>query len=319
MRIKIDVFSGFLGAGKTVLIKKLLKENFYNENIVIIENEFGEVSIDGTILKESNINVKEINAGCICCSVTGDFNNSIKEVIEKYHPQRILIEPSGVAKLSEILDICKNHELKDNIYINMVITVIDISRFSMYITNFNDFYKNQIINAKTILLTRTENLSHNELLEMTKKVKEINSKAPIITTNLDILNANQIINIAEKPSENLLIKSFSLAKGVNGKLLIKSKNKSTANETFESFSIESPKIFSKEVLISLLDKFNDSNSYGTILRAKGIVKTDEKDWVQFDYLPKEITLNKTSPDYTSRICIIGTNLNKIDLNNLFLS
>ncbi|RXI55365.1 GTP-binding protein [Clostridium tetani] len=319
MKTKIDIFSGFLGAGKTVLIKKLISEKLYNDKIVIIENEFGEVGIDGTILKKSNIQVKEINAGCICCTVTGNFNDSIKEVIEKYSPERIIIEPSGVAKLSEILDICKKHELKDILSINMIITVVDVLRFNMYITNFNDFYKNQIVNAKTIILTRTENLSPENLLKTVEKIKQINSKAAIISTNWSNLPATKIIKVAEKDLYSPQFKSFTLLKPTTNKISVKHKIKNITNETFESFGIETPKLFPKETLNVILHKLENSNYYGTILRAKGIVQVNEKEWLQFDYVPEELNIKTSSPDYTGKICVIGTNLNKLALENLFLS
>ncbi|WP_251860017.1 GTP-binding protein [Clostridium sp. Marseille-Q2269] len=319
MEIKVDIISGFLGAGKTMLIKKLISEKLYNEKIVIIENEFGQVAIDGTILKKSNIEVKEINAGCICCSVTGNFNDSIKEIIEKYSPERIIIEPSGVAKLSEILDICKKHEFKDMLHINMIITMVDALRFNMYIKNFSDFYKNQIFNGKTIILTRTDKFSCHDLSKIIKKIKEINSNAPIVTTNFIGLTANQIIEIAENSLDFSLLKDFTLLKTPVNNIVTKRKNKSLANDNFESFGLETPKSFSKEALNVILNNLDKDTNYGTILRAKGIVKSENNNWLHFEYVPKELSITDTTPDYTSRICIIGTNLNKVELKNLFLS
>ena len=195
--IKVDIFSGFLGAGKTYLIKKLIENNIYNESVAIIENEFGEVSIDALVLKDTNIKIKEINSGCICCEVTGDFKEAVLEVINNYHVERIIIEPSGVAKLSDILKVFKEKELKNAVKVDNVITVIDPNKFDLYINNFKDFYKDQIVNAKNIVISRSEKAKEELLLDVKGKIRKINSSIKIIEGNLDS-NLVEVVNFKNK-------------------------------------------------------------------------------------------------------------------------
>ncbi|ABK61893.1 CobW family GTP-binding protein [Clostridium novyi] len=314
IKTKIDIFSGFLGAGKTMLIKKLITEELNKEKIVIIENEFGEVGIDGAILKKTNIEVKEINAGCICCTIVNDFTNAIKEITEKFHPDRIIIEPSGVAKLSEILDTFKRQELKEKVSVNIVMTVVDVLKFDMYIKNFSDFYKNQIANSKTIILSRTQCTSNDNILKVTENIKKINGSATIITTPWNDMTAMNILESANKENESIIKKLNLLKKPTNFK--IKNVDKKT-NETFQFCSIETPKEFSKDKLKKIFDILEQDNSFGYILRGKGIVKNDLAEWIQFNYVPRELTFKKSLPEYTSLICIIGSNLNKLAIKALF--
>lgn len=319
MKVKVDIFSGFLGAGKTILIKKLISEKLSDENIVIIENEFGEVGIDGALLRKSNIEVKEITAGCICCTIAGDFKEAILEVISKYNPKRIIIEPSGVGKLSEILNVCKDKELKDRIELNMIITVVDVSKYNMYISNFAEFYSNQIINARTIMLTRTEKASADIIEKVIVAIKNLNSKANIITTPWNKLSAERIIIAAEQKSKNSLEGEVNLLKKYGGDFTLRTQPMSTnhhANEVFDTWGMETPKKFCKMNLKNILDKLQDSKLYGKILRAKGIIQTEEE-WIQFDYVPEEIQIKNTKPDYSGRLCIIGSNLNRNNIKKLF--
>ena len=191
--IKVDIFSGFLGAGKTYLIKKLIENNIYNESVAIIENEFGEVSIDALVLEDTNIKIKEINSGCICCEVTGDFKEAVLEVINNYHVERIIIEPSGVAKLSDILKVFKEKELKNTVKVDNVITVIDPNKFDLYINNFKDFYKDQIVNAKNIVISRSEKAKEELILDVKGKIRKINSSIKIIEGNSDS-NLVEVVN-----------------------------------------------------------------------------------------------------------------------------
>lgn len=318
--IKVDIFSGFLGAGKTMLIKKLISENLNNENIAIIENEFGEVGIDGTILRKSNIQVKEINAGCICCTIAGDFKKAILEVINKFNPKRIIIEPSGVGKLSEILNVCKDKELKDKIEINMIITVVDVLKYDMYISNFSEFYSNQIINAKTIMLSRTQKASSENIEKVTTAIRKLNNKGNIITTPWDKLSAERIIAAAEQNLKDSLEGEVNLLKKSTSNFSFKLKariNNHHANEVFETWGVETPKRFCKLSLENILNRLQDSKLYGTVLRAKGIIQTGEDEWMQFDYVPEEIQMKNTKPDYSGRLCIIGSNLNRNNIKNLF--
>ncbi|KEI00761.1 GTP-binding protein [Clostridium botulinum] len=315
-KIKVDIFSGFLGAGKTMLIKKLITEKLNTEKIVIIENEFGEIGIDGSILKETNIEVKEINAGCICCTIVNDFTNAIKEIVEKFNPDRIIIEPSGVAKLSEILETCRNSELKELISINMLMTVLDILKFDTYIQNFSSFYKNQISNAKTIILSRTQFSSNENILNIVNKIKKFNPNASIITTPWENITADQIMEVTKEHSDNI-IKKFNLLKMPKGATKIKRATTET-NETFQFCGIETPKLFSERLLKKIFNKLQNESSLGYILRAKGIVQATSGKWIQFNYVPNELTFDNCSPEYTSLICVIGSNLNKSAIKDLFL-
>ena len=319
MNVKVDIFSGFLGAGKTMLIKKLISEKLSGENIVIIENEFGEIGIDGALLRESNIEVKEINAGCICCTIAGDFKNAILEIVSKYNAERIIIEPSGVGKLSEILNVCKDKALKDKIEINMIITVVDVFN-NMYISNFSEFYSNQIINAKTIILSRTQKTSPDIVEKVTEAIGKLNNKANIITTPWDKLSAERIITTAEQKLKRSLEGEVNLLKRYKGGFARRTQTISVnhhADEIFDSWGVETPKRFSKKNLKNILDKLQNSGLYGEILRAKGIIQTEEEEWIQFDYVPEETQIKNTKPDYSGRLCIIGSNLNRNNIKKLF--
>lgn len=317
MKASIDIFSGFLGAGKTTLIKKLIDEELYKEKIIIIENEFGEVGIDGSFLKKSNIEIKEINAGCICCTVSGDFNKAISEVIKMYNPERIIIEPSGVAKLSEILSVCRSQEIRDIAEVSMIITLVDALKFDMYLSNFSEFYKNQITNAKTIILSRTQNTTSDKVLKIVDKIQLINNKANIVTTPWDRLKSQKIFEASKEELKSLMLEQINLVRSPLNSVILKARTNHLANEVFQTYGIETPKIFSKERLIWILNEIKNSKMYGNVLRAKGIVQASGSDWMQFDYVPEEKEIRSSIPDYTSRICIIGTNLNKENLKKLF--
>jgi G3E family GTPase len=317
LKAKVDIFSGFLGAGKTTLIKKLINESLYKENIVIIENEFGEIGIDGSILKSTNIDVKEINSGCICCSISGDFKKAIKEVIDKYKPERIIIEPTGIAKLSEVLAVFKDSELNSFLELNMVVTVVDVLKYDMYAANFGEFYKNQIMNSKTIVLSRTQNASEEKLSGVKEKIEKLNSKAFIITTPWDNLAARRIIELNEESSRVSVQQEVNLIKRPVAGLAFRTSKGHAGNEIFETWSYETPKRFNTKSLVSLLNKINDNGSFGNVLRAKGIVQAEDGEWVQFDFVPGEFEMRKTIPDYSGRLCVIGVNLNKEHLKKIF--
>lgn len=318
MKTKIDIFSGFLGAGKTMLIKKLISEKLQHENIVIIENEFGEIGIDGSILKGSNVQVREINAGCICCTVSSDFSKAIKEVIERFNPTRIIIEPSGVGKLSDILNVCKAEEIKKLAIINMIITVVDGLKYHTYIKNFSEFYKNQIQNANTLIISRSQKLSLYKLLEVVESLQTINTKANIITTPWDNIKAEKIIAISESKGHDTLDGINLVRKPMLAGKIRNSVNHK-ANEVFQTVGIETPKVFSKKSLEGFLQVMEKDSTYGTILRAKGIVETEEKKWIQFDYVPEEFQMRESHPEYTGRVCVIGSGLNKEAIKKLFLN
>ena len=193
---KIDVFSGFLGAGKTTLIKKLLKEAYAGEKLVLIENEFGEIGIDGGFMKDAGIQVTEMNQGCICCSLVGDFGKALAQVLEQFHPDRILIEPSGVGKLSDVLKAVMNVQ-SDDLVLNTYTTVVDASKIKMYMKNFGEFYKNQVETAKTIILSRSQKLSEDKLAEALAMIRQLNEHATIVTTPWDDINGKQILEAME--------------------------------------------------------------------------------------------------------------------------
>lgn len=314
MKVKIDIISGFLGAGKTTLIKKLISEELYKEKIAVIENEFGEVGIDGSILKNTKVEVKEINAGCICCNITGDFKKALLEVLEKYKLDRIIIEPSGIAKLSEIINICSGEALKALTEINMIITVVDIFKYDMYLGNFSEFYKNQLMNAKVVMLSRSQKVSVEKLIDIKGKIDNLNNKAVIVTTPWDGLTARRIIEISEGYERKAVEKEVNLLKRPELNVSYRINNTKYA---FESLGFETAMRFSDTLIKNILDKINKEKSYGNVLRAKGIVQLDKGEWVQFDYVPEEFEIRKASSDFSGRVCIIGVNLNKQSLKRLF--
>lgn len=194
---KVDIISGFLGAGKTTLISKLLKEALKDEQVVLIENEFGEIGIDGGFLKDSGVEIREMNSGCICCSLVGDFGTSLKEVVDKYHPDRIIIEPSGVGKLSDVIKAVKDLHIENEIRLNSASTVADASKVKVYMKNFGEFFNNQIEHAGTIILSRTQNVSEDKLKKAIELIRTVNENAHIITTPWDDLEGAQILGAME--------------------------------------------------------------------------------------------------------------------------
>ena len=311
--MKIDIISGFLGAGKTTLIKKLLSEELGKEKVAIIENEYGEVAIDGNLLKGEGIEVTEISSGCICCNIKGDFKESILQIVNDYKPDRIIVEPTGVAKLSEIISSVKEANIKDA-KLNMIATVVDVNNFESYFKNFGEFYRNQIANANVVLLSRSENISEKELFDVVEKVKSVNKGCNIITTPLDKISAKRILEVASKPKEKLAVefkRAVLQPKGV--------RTTHSANHIFDNWGVETSKVFDEMNLEKLLSNLSEEKNYGKVLRAKGIVPTKTGKWVQFDYVPGEIEIKKFSADYTGRLCVIGSNLNKKAIEKLFLN
>lgn len=362
---KIDVFSGFLGAGKTTLIKKLLKEALEGSRTVLIENEFGEIGIDGGFLKESGIEIKEMNSGCICCSLVGDFGTSLKEVIETYAPERILIEPSGVGKLSDVLKAVENVAADLDVRVNSAVAVVDASKAKMYIKNFGEFFINQIEYAGTILLTRTDKISAEKLQESVKLVREHNDKAVIITTPLDDLEGKAVLETIEGADtlEEMMKEMLEHAKEEHehhhhegeccghhhdeeghehhhheGECCGHGHHHEEeghehhhhegeccghdhhghhhADEVFTSWGKESPAKFSIEKIESILTAL-DSGDYGNILRAKGMVPSEEGTWVYFDYVPEEHDIRTGKPAVTGKFCVIGAELKEDKLEELF--
>ncbi len=309
MITKIDIISGFLGAGKTTLIKKLIESDLKKERLAIIENEFGEVSIDGDLLKGTNIDMKEISSGCICCSLVGDFKEAIKEIVKKYSPDRILIEPSGVAKLSDIIKSCKEIE---NIKIDNIYTVIDVLNYNSYLNNFGEFYKDQIKKAEIIIASRRDN-NEKYIGEIVKSIKKLNKECNIITAPLDEFEGNDILNICKKEISN----KVEFNRGISyQKVGIVHKNNKASN-VFNSWGIETKKFVSKSKLRSIfIEKISD-NDYGNILRGKGVVQLDEGRWVEFHYTPGSFQMNAIASQKVGKIAIIGESINTKKLDKLF--
>ncbi|WP_069998321.1 CobW family GTP-binding protein [Cellulosilyticum sp. I15G10I2] len=315
MAIAVDVFSGFLGAGKTMLIKKMISEGVYEKDLAIIENEFGEVAIDGIYLKESGVQIKEIASGCICCSVTGDFKQAILELTEQYPIKRIIIEPSGVAALSDVLKVFKESALREKLVLNRVITVVDTTRFEMYQTNFSAFYKNQIQNAKTIVLSRTQLVTHAELEIVVKQIRALNHTVAIVTTPWDKLSASVIANANEENFKEELIKKVRQNARSIKKVAGVVRNTS-AHDVFDTFGINMLSVFDEDKINYMLKALQDTAKYGEILRAKGIICNTKDKWIEFDYVTGECEVRATKPYYTGKLCVIGTRLNKKALQQL---
>ena len=372
---KIDIISGFLGAGKTTLIKKLVADAFQGEKLVIIENEFGEIGIDGGFLKESGIQITEMNSGCICCSLVGDFGNALKDVLEKYSPDRVIIEPSGVGKLSDVIKAVKN--IGDDVKINSTATVVDASKCKMYMKNYGEFYNNQIESAGTIILSRTQNVSEEKLAKVLTMIKEKNDEASVITTPWDQIDGKKILDAMEKVNtlEKELLEEHHHHDGEcgcghehhhhdhdeecgcghehhhdhdeecgcghehhhdhdgecgcgheyhhhdhDGECGCGHHHEHGhhhADDVFTSWGVETAHKFTEEELKDIVSKLASDKSFGDVLRAKGIVASDEGEWFHFDLVPEETELRRGAADYTGRICVIGSNLNEDAIKELF--
>lgn len=342
---KIDIFSGFLGAGKTTLIKKLIKEAFQGEKLVLIENEFGEIGIDGGFMKDAGINVTEMNSGCICCSLVGDFGAALEEVLEKYHPDRIIIEPSGVGKLSDVIKAVSGvMESHDDVQMNGYVTVADATKCKMYMKNFGEFYNNQVESAKTIVLSRTGKITDEKLDAALALIREKNDKATIITTPWDEIDGKQILGAIEESNslEIELMEEEDVCPECGhhhdhehdhdhehhhhedgecccGHDHEHGHHHHHADDVFTSMGIESAHKYSEEELTGILKKLSaEDNGYGNILRAKGIVPATEGEWFHFDLVPGEYEVRRGSADYTGRICVIGAELKESEIKQLFL-
>ena len=329
---RIDIFSGFLGAGKTTLIKKLIKEGYENEHLVLIENEFGEIGIDGGFLKEAGIQINEMNSGCICCSLVGDFREALTKVLEQYHPDRILIEPSGVGKLSDVINAVKS-VASDEVKLNSFITVADASKVKSYMKNFGEFYNNQIEFASTIILSRTQNVSDEKLTKALELIREHNTKASVVTTPWDELTGKQILSATDGKALLTVddVKSEEHHHHEDGEECHCHDHDHEhhhghehghhhhhhADEVFTSWGVETAKKYTIDEIKAILSAFSDSEKYGTILRAKGIVACKDGAWIHYDFVPEEIDVRTGAADYTGRICVIGSKLNEGELKSLF--
>ena len=339
---KIDIISGFLGAGKTTLIKKLLAEAFGGEKLVLIENEFGEIGIDGGFLKDSGVQVTEMNSGCICCSLVGDFGKALAEVLEKFTPDRIVIEPSGVGKLSDVIKAVEGVDSAD-IKLNSFTAVVDAKKSKMYMKNFGEFFNNQVEYAGTIILSRTKDMKQEKLEECVKLLREHNKTATIITTPWEEIDGAQILAAMEK--DNTLEKAMleehehecchhhdhdeehhhdhgeDCTCGCHdhdhdGE---HHHHHHHADEVFASWGVETPHKFTREELNTALSELSESDRHGMILRAKGIVPASEGGWLHFDMTPGEYEIREGAADVTGRICVIGSKLKKEEIAALFLA
>ena len=364
---KVDIFSGFLGAGKTTLIKKLISDGYNGQKLVLIENEFGQIGIDGGFLKESGINITEMNSGCICCSLVGDFGTALKEVIDKYAPDRILIEPSGVGKLSDVMAAVERVEGTE---IAGTVTVNDASKCKIYLKNFKEFYENQIKHAGTIILSRTGNIAQEKLDKAIELIREINDRSQIITTPWELLSGVQILKAIESPvSADDMAAALLEAEehehhhhhdhdhehehhhdhedhdhdhehehehhhhedhdhdhehehhhdhdhGPDCTCGCHDHDHHHADEVFDSIGFETSRSFTKDEIQTALEKLDDP-SYGMILRAKGIVAGEDNEWIHFDYVPGETEVRTGAADVTGKLCIIGSNVKKDLVKELF--
>ena len=332
---KIDIISGFLGAGKTTLIKKLVADAFQGEKLVIIENEFGEIGIDGGFLKESGIQITEMNSGCICCSLVGDFGNALKDVLEKYSPDRVIIEPSGVGKLSDVIKAVKN--IGDDVKINSTAAVVDASKCKMYMKNYGEFYNNQIESAGTIILSRTQNISEEKLAKVLTMIKERNDEASVITTPWDEIDGKIVLEAMEKVNtlEKELLEEHH-HHDHDGECGCghdhdhehhhhhdgecgcgHEHHHHHADEVFTSWGRETIKKFTREGLEKILEALSESDKYGIILRAKGMLPAEDGTWIYFDMVPEETEIREGAPEYTGRLCVIGSKLDEHALEELF--
>ena len=393
---KIDIISGFLGAGKTTFIKKMLEEAFVGEQIVLIENEFGEVGIDGGFLKDAGIEITEMNSGCICCSLVGDFATNLNEVITKYHPDRILIEPSGVGKLSDVMKSVIDIEKEQDVKLNALVTVVNAIKAKKQMKAFGEFFNNQIEHATTIVLSRSQNANAEQLEECVKMMQELNDKAAIITTAWDAIDGKQILKVMEG-QDNLEMKVLAEHHAhhhhdhgedctcgchdhdhehehhhhhdhgedctcgchdhdhehehhhhdheEHGHHHDEHHHEEHhhhhdhdenctcgchdhdhehghhhhhhADDVFTSWGKETPHKFDRARIEEILKIFCDTEDYGTILRAKGMVEGTNGTWIYFDMVPGEYELRDGQPDYTGRLCVIGTDIDDHKLMELF--
>lgn len=348
---KIDIFSGFLGAGKTTLIKKLIKEAYSGEKLVLIENEFGEIGIDGGFMKDAGVEITEMNSGCICCSLVGDFGKALNEVLEKFNPDRILIEPSGVGKLSDVIRAVKNVK-SENAVLNSFTTVADVNKCKMYIKNFGEFFNDQIEHAGAIILSHTSNSTDEKIKNCVEILKEHNHDAVIVTTPWENLDGKQILEAMER--KNTLDTELEKLKGEETCPVCghhhdgghehhhdhshhkhhhehchehdehdccchehEHEHHHHADEVFASWGKETAQKFTEEEIKNALNALENSEKYGTILRAKGIVASADGSFIHFDYIPGEANVRKGSSAVMGRLCVIGSKINEDELEKLF--
>ena len=394
---KIDIISGFLGAGKTTLIKKLLSEALKGQQVVLIENEFGEIGIDGGFLKDAGVNITEMNSGCICCSLVGDFGTALKDVITKFNPDRIIIEPSGVGKLSDVIKAVQGVAEDAPIELNSLVTVADANKCKMYMKNFGEFYNNQVESAHTIVLSRTQNMKQDKLEACVAMIREHNKDAAVITTPWDELTGEQLLAAMEKPVSlaDMVMAEEDICPVCGGHHDHDHEDHDHdhdhhddhedhdhehhhdhedhdhdhhhdhdehhhdhdhdehcgcdhdhdhehhhdhddhcgcghdhdhdhhhhhhADEVFTSWGKETPRKYTKEEVETILKALSaDNNEYGIILRAKGMLPSQDGTWIYFDMVPEEYEIREGQPEYTGRLCVIGSKIDEAKLEKLFM-
>ena len=339
--IKLDIISGFLGSGKTTLIQKMLVNDQHHEKIVVIENEFGEMGIDGASLAKNGISVKELYSGCICCTLSGDFKKTIEDVIHTFAPDRIIIEPSGVGMLSQVIKACDLAAKTNALQINMKVTVVDAQKFYIYLTNFGAFFEDQIKHGHTIFLSRTESIPQEDLQKVIAELRRLNETAVIVSTPIAQLTSEQVRSVAEEAEEpymELFMREMKFSTALlpqeerlqkrptrGGKVCSTVKkavntnctHHHSADETFEAWGEETSYRFSEGALRTCLEELKNKEQYGYIVRGKGIVQTDTSQWVQFEYSLGEIALKHTTAEPAGKLCIIGSKINRSALNALF--
>ena len=373
---RIDIISGFLGAGKTTLIKKLLGDALKGQQVVLIENKFGEIGIDGGFLKDAGIEIREMNSGCICCSLVGDFGAALKDVITKYHPDRIIIEPSGVGKLSDVIKAVDGVEKEAGVALNSATTVVDVMKCKMYLRNFGEFFENQVKSAGTIILSRTDKADTEKVEAAVKMLRELNPEAHIITTPVEVLGGKKvldtmegaIINLAQVEEEEHHHHHHDHDECCcghdhdeehehhhhdhdedehehhhhdhDGECCCGHDHDEEhehhhhdhddecgcghdhhhhhhADEVFTSWGQETVKTFTKEQIEGILKKLSEDTAYGMVLRAKGMVAGADGQWIYFDMVPEEYEVRDGAPEFTGRICVIGSKLAEDKLAELF--
>ena len=387
---KIDIISGFLGAGKTTLIKKLLSEALKGQQVVLIENEFGEIGIDGGFLKDAGVNITEMNSGCICCSLVGDFGTALKDVITKFNPDRIIIEPSGVGKLSDVIKAVQGVAEDAPIELNSLVTVADANKCKMYMKNFGEFYNNQVESAHTIVLSRTQNMKQDKLEACVAMIREHNKDAAVITTPWDELTGEQLLAAMEKPVSlaDVVMAEEDICPVCGGHHDHDHEDHDHdhhhdhedhdhehhhdhedhdhdhhhdhdehhhdhdhdehcgcdhdhdhehhhdhddhcgcghdhhhhhADEVFTSWGKETPRKYTKEEVETILKALAaENNEYGIILRAKGMLPSPDGTWIYFDMVPEEYEIREGQPEYTGRLCVIGSKIDETKLEKLFM-
>ena len=369
-KTKVDIISGFLGAGKTTLIRKLLRDAVANEQVVLIENEFGEIGVDGGFLKDSGIDIREMKSGCICCSLVGDFSSSLKEILTAYAPDRIIIEPSGVGKLSDVMRAVSDVEEELEVENNSAVTVVDVKKCRMYMKNFGEFFNNQVQFATTIVLSRTDVAKQEVIDEAVALIREVNPTATIITTPLALLTGKKLLEILEEPVDLKaeLMKQVMEEEDEEEECCCHHHHDDDdddehehhhhhhdddddddehehhhhhhhdddddddedehehehehhhhhhhhhhhghdADEIFQSWGLEHLAPMDETKLKDILDRLATSDEFGTVVRCKGMVSTDTKtEWLYFDLVPGEVEIRKGTPDYTGKVCVIGSDL-----------